>query len=143
MKHNYIINNEQLMKEWDWDKNNALGLFPDKLTCGVSTKVWWKCKECGYEWMTRVSHKNDGTGCKRCRDKRLTTASAEKSILCLYPNIAKEWDYNNNQVTPDMVYPLSNKNIGGNVKKVMNMRHLQAIGLVETKAAHFVLIKRY
>ena len=28
----YIIENEELMKEWDWKKNNAEGLNPEKIT---------------------------------------------------------------------------------------------------------------
>lgn len=30
----YIIENEELMKEWDWEKNNAEGLNPEKITEG-------------------------------------------------------------------------------------------------------------
>ena len=28
----YIIENKELMKEWDWEKNNAEGLNPEKIT---------------------------------------------------------------------------------------------------------------
>ena len=38
MTKDYVINNKDLMEEWDWEKNNALGIFPDKLTCGSSKK---------------------------------------------------------------------------------------------------------
>ena len=36
----YVIDNKELMSEWYWDKNNDLGLNPDKLTCGSNKKVW-------------------------------------------------------------------------------------------------------
>ena len=39
----YVSDNAQLMAEWNWEKNNALGLEPNKLTCGSGMKVWWKC----------------------------------------------------------------------------------------------------
>ena len=33
----YIIEYDNLMKEWNWDRNNELGLLPEKITYG-STK---------------------------------------------------------------------------------------------------------
>lgn len=38
MAKDYLINNENLMKEWNWEKNNSLGLFPDKITLGSNKK---------------------------------------------------------------------------------------------------------
>ena len=47
----YIIDNEELMKEWDWEKNNELKMNPHTITLGNSTlKPWWKCSTCGHEW---------------------------------------------------------------------------------------------
>lgn len=34
----YIENNSQLMAEWNWDKNNELGLFPSKIVSGSGKK---------------------------------------------------------------------------------------------------------
>ena len=36
-----LINNKELMKEWDYEKN--IGYDPKELTCGSGKKVWWKC----------------------------------------------------------------------------------------------------
>lgn len=36
----YIINNQELMLEWDWDKNNKIGLDPNTLTHGSHKKAW-------------------------------------------------------------------------------------------------------
>ena len=41
----YIIDNAELMAEWNWEKNNEYD--PKKLTHGSNKKVWWKCKKCG------------------------------------------------------------------------------------------------
>ncbi len=35
----YIIDDAELMADWDWEKNNALGLDPQVLTCGSRTKT--------------------------------------------------------------------------------------------------------
>ena len=34
----YVSDNAQLMAEWDWEKNNELGFFPDVLMCGSGKK---------------------------------------------------------------------------------------------------------
>lgn len=109
MIKDYVINNKTLMNEWDYEKNSAIGLFPDKLTCGSSKKAWWKCQKCGNEWMTRISHKNNGTKCKICNNIKLSTPTKDKSLQTLFSNVAKEWNYKKNLITPDCVYPQSNK----------------------------------
>ena len=37
-KH-YVIENAQLMAEWDWENNNQLGLFPNELVIGSNKKA--------------------------------------------------------------------------------------------------------
>ena len=39
----YVSDNARLMAEWDWEKNNELGLSPQTLTLGSGKKAWWKC----------------------------------------------------------------------------------------------------
>lgn len=69
------------MQEWNWEKNNALGILPDKITCGSDKKVWWKCKNCGYEWQSDIAHRtNRKTGCPRCARQK-TIASHYKKVL--------------------------------------------------------------
>ena len=74
----YIIDNADLMAEWDWEKNNALGFNPQILTQGCHTKVWWKCVF-GHEWKATVNAKNRGTGCPICK-KELQTSFPEQAI---------------------------------------------------------------
>ena len=35
--------NLQLLHEWEYSLNEQEGIYPDSLTEGSSTKVWWKC----------------------------------------------------------------------------------------------------
>ena len=35
-----VIDNAELMAEWDWEKNNEVGFDPIFLTCGSKKKVW-------------------------------------------------------------------------------------------------------
>ncbi len=66
----YLIDNPTLMAEWNWEKNNELGLDPKALTCGSHAKVWWKCDK-GHEWKATIVNRNKGRGCPICyREKR-------------------------------------------------------------------------
>ena len=38
----YVIDNAELMAEWNWEKNNELNFNPKTLTFGSGQKVWWK-----------------------------------------------------------------------------------------------------
>lgn len=104
-----VINNKELMLDWDWYKNNVAGLDPHKLTCGSNKTAFWKCHICGNEWTTRIERKSKGAKCRQCIAKESATAPCDKSLAALFPQIAKEWDYELNECTPDMVYPKSNK----------------------------------
>ena len=55
----YVSDNAQLMTEWHWEKNNALGFDPRRLTCGSGKTVWWKCAQ-GHEWEAIISSRSKG-----------------------------------------------------------------------------------
>ena len=40
-----LIDNPTLMAEWDWKKNNEIGLNPQILTLGSSKKESWICSK--------------------------------------------------------------------------------------------------
>ena len=40
----YIIEDKELMIEWDWEENDKLEIFPDKIKSKSHKKVWWVCK---------------------------------------------------------------------------------------------------
>lgn len=68
------------MAEWNWDKNNALGLIPQNLTCGQHKKVWWKCKY-GHEWEASIYNRSSGhTNCPIC-SKELHTSFREQAVF--------------------------------------------------------------
>ena len=55
----FIIEDNDLMQEWNWDKNNELGLNPNALTFGSNKKAWWKCKE-NHDWFVSIDKKVKG-----------------------------------------------------------------------------------
>lgn len=67
VKNNLLINNPNLCEEWNYINNIYL---PDSYTMYSNKKVWWKCKECGWEWITSISHRSNGRGCPKCAESK-------------------------------------------------------------------------
>ncbi len=109
MTKDYVINNKDLMKEWNWEKNSSLGLFPDKLTCGSNRKVWWKCHKCKYEWESICNNRNKGQNCPCCANKVLI--DGKNDLQTVYPAISKKWNYELNDLKPNEVFAHSNKKV--------------------------------
>ena len=104
-KH-YIYDIPELMAEWNWEKNNTLGLDPSRLTYGSNKKAWWKCKKCGHKWKTDIGVRTiKKCGCPKCAvQKRLSQIDNDNRLDIKYPEIAAEWHPNKNgALTPHNV----------------------------------------
>lgn len=107
-KH-YIIENAQLMSEWDWEKNNDLDLDPKLVLHGSTKKAWWKCSK-GHEWQAGVYSRSIGSGCPYCTNRKVLKGFND--LQTLKPTLASEWDYEKNYgLTPADVVPNSNKSV--------------------------------
>jgi len=89
----YLIDNPILMAEWNYPKNNELGLDPKTLTGGSNKKAWWKCSK-GHEWQARISHRNNGVSCPYCSGRY--TIKGESDLVTVNPKLANEWNYEKN-----------------------------------------------
>ncbi|MBO5286035.1 MAG: hypothetical protein J6B16_03975 [Clostridia bacterium] len=106
----YLIDNPALMAEWNWEKNNNLGLDPKKLTCGSGRKAWWKCSKDGYEWDAIIAARNKGTGCPVCAGKKVLVGIND--LATVNPQLAKEWNYEKNgNSKPEVVTAGSGKKV--------------------------------
>lgn len=102
----------ELLKEWNYERNNELGIFPDQIKTGSHKKVFWKCSKCGFEWQTEVKHRTrkDGkaSGCSQCKREKLskyhsTPLKGVNDLESCYPKIAKEWNFDRNNLLPSQV----------------------------------------
>lgn len=89
-----------LSSEWHPTLNGSLE--PVAVYAQSNMKAWWKCKECGHEWETRIQtrfiHK---TACPKCAH-RMRYGSLESR----FPGIAAQWHPTLNEtLTPDQVHP--------------------------------------
>ena len=103
----YIIDNAELMAEWNWEKNIEFDFDPKLLTVGSGKKVWWKCSK-GHEWQATIDRRSQGKGCPYCSGRN--AIKGKNDLQTVNPALAKEWNYDkNNGLTPTDVQPNSNK----------------------------------
>ena len=103
----YVIDNAELMAEWNWEKNNELGFDPRTLTLGSNKKVWWKCEK-GHQWEAMIANRINGRKCPYCAGQKVLIGYND--LQTVNPNLANEWNYKKNDgLTPLDIMPNSNK----------------------------------
>ena len=64
----------------EWSKKNG-GLKPDSLSAKARRKVWWKCRDCGHEWIRSTQYRAKGSGCPECRRRMAAEQQRRKRKL--------------------------------------------------------------
>lgn len=90
----YLIDNPTLMAEWDWEKNNELGLEPEKLLIYSNKQANWKCIK-GHTWPAQICNRTNGRNCPYCSNKRVLIGFNDLTTTA--PHLAKEWNYEKNK----------------------------------------------
>lgn len=101
---------ERLSEEWDWEKNDEMGIKPDEVTAGSHKKAAWRCKM-GHEWEAAVSSRvRMGCGCPYCSGLR--PVIGESDLATIAPILASEWHpTRNGSLTPQDVTEGSGKKV--------------------------------
>ena len=103
------VTNPEVIKEWDYEKNEELGLFPYNFSKGSKQVVWWKCAK-GHEWQASIKSKTSGHGCAFCANQKVL--SGFNDLATTYPRLLEEWDYeNNSSITPDAIFAGTKKKV--------------------------------
>lgn len=92
----YISEDAKLMAEWNFAKNQEIGLAPEKLAFGSNKRAWWKCEK-GHSWEETIYKKTKGKKCPFCANKRVLIGYND--FPTLFPDLAKEWDAEGNTET--------------------------------------------
>ena len=96
-----IETHPHLVKEWDWEENDKLGIKPENVTYGSNKKVYWICSDCKKSYDMYIKCRTKTTqnyNCPYCSGHRVCL---ENCLAILRPDIAKEWDYKENKnLTP-------------------------------------------
>ena len=103
----------ELLNEWDYDKNAT---SPFELLPASNKKVWWKCKKCGYEFQqTLAARTRDHKGCPLCAHQVLVPGIND--LATQFPEVAKEWNYERNDLKPSEISGGTNKKYWWKCKK--------------------------
>lgn len=99
-----------LFEEWDFEKNDALGLDVYKVKRGSKIEVWWNCPKCKSEYDMPINrrittNKRKGSNCPYCAGKRINHTN---SLAALHPELVNEWHPTlNGELTPHKIAPNS------------------------------------
>ena len=111
-----------LAEEWHPFKNQPYS--PEKITVHSNFEAWWHCSICGEEWQSRVSSRSNGSGCPQCvkkkaRDHRFMTTVKQgiNDLASQFPDIAAEWNYEQNEYEPHQVSAFSGLKVWWTCKK--------------------------
>ena len=95
---NSLLNvNPKLSKQWHPINNGKLTPIEVKFNSGK--KVWWKCDKANdHEWIASISHRNNGSGCPMCRNKKVVLSNC---LATVEPKLSKQWHpTKNGDLTP-------------------------------------------
>ena len=95
--------NPEILKFWDYEKNDKIGLFPYNFSKGSQKKVWWKCDK-GHSWESNICHIIDGNRCPYCSGNKILIGFND--LATTHPEILKQWNYEKNRemgITPNNV----------------------------------------
>ena len=113
----------ELVSEWDYEKNDGITL--DQIDAGSNMKFWWKCSK-GHSWQAAPIVRARPAGCPYCSNVKVLPGFND--LETLYPEIAKEWDYEKNDSKPSNFTAKSGKQVwwidkyGHSWKSVINNR---------------------
>ena len=96
----------EIAKEWDYMENG--NLTPDRVTAHSGLKVSWKCP-LGHPYQATVNNRSNEKGCSFCSGKKVLAGFND--LLSQRPEIARQWDYEQNDLKPDEVAAYSHKKV--------------------------------
>lgn len=91
---NAMLNHkEELFYQWNFEKNDGLGLDVYKATKGSNKEAWWNCPKCESLYDMKISERTGGIhrkgrNCPYCHGMRVNHTN---SLASLKPELAAEW----------------------------------------------------
>ena len=90
LKDNAMLKHRpELFNEWDFEKNDELGLDVYNMTKGMKKIVWWKCIDCENTYSKDVKHRVRGRGCSYCGKYNKKTLKGFNDIWTTNPKLAE------------------------------------------------------
>lgn len=98
-----------LADEWHPTRNS---FSPGEITTGSGRRVWWVCP-IGHDYESAVcdrTRKDSPRGCPYCSGQKVLAGFND--LQSVAPELAAEWDYGTNKLTPDQVSQYSRAKVG-------------------------------
>lgn len=97
----WVFGRKHLLEIWDFDKN---------VTASPTDSKWddlafWKCAT-GHSYLRKIGYQARSVSCTICSGREVL--SGVNDLLSRSPDIASEWDYDKNELSPDQVLVGSN-----------------------------------
>ena len=102
----------EFIEEWDYKTN---GVTPYEVSYASNKKFAWVCKKEKHRYEATVNNRHSGKGCPYCAGNRPIPGKTD--FATVYPELLDEWDYANNEISPDKVTASSGKKINWICKK--------------------------
>lgn len=107
----------QIASEWCNERNTPL--TPSDVIPGTHQKVWWRCKDCGFEWHAEIRTRIRGRGCPECARRKMGNTfrsnmitNGTQALQNAFPQLALEWDFEKNHpYTPSDFTSFSSKRV--------------------------------
>ena len=96
----------KIANQWNPTKNNQ---NPEDFSPFSLRKVWWVCEK-GHEYQQTIANRTaQHQGCPYCAGKKVL--AGYNDLQSQFPEIAKEWDYQNNSIKPTEITARSSKTV--------------------------------
>lgn len=125
----FIRHKLDLVDEWDFEKNDELGISIFSVSKGSARVVWWICPKCKSSYERRIDQQNISMK-KRCVYCTGYKINHTNSLYTVHPELAKQWHpTKNGELTPNQVgYKSANKvwwmcEEGHEWKTIISSRH--------------------
>lgn len=104
-------NDYTMLQEWDYSTNEE---SPESVYRYSAKDINWICKECGKKFIRKPHNIKVLYNCPTCRKKKSskkryeTLLEQSNSLAADFPQLMEEWDYEHNEVNPNLLLPKSN-----------------------------------
>lgn len=90
-KRTFLDDYPRLKREWNYQKNNELKLYPGNLSRKSKKKVWWKCIEKNHEWQAAIGNRTFDCNCPYCGNKKMCEDGSNSLYFTASEQLKKEW----------------------------------------------------
>ncbi|QIC46301.1 hypothetical protein GAG94_03650 [Lysinibacillus sphaericus] len=101
----------ELWYEWNFEKNNEIGLDVCNVTKGSTKKAHWICHKCDSEFYSRIDSRSkiNGSNCPYCSGQKVNESN---SLSSKRVDLLKLWNFDKNKyISPHDVTPYSDKRV--------------------------------